>query len=82
MDTDLPLDDLCSAVQEVRTVTLQTGVAHQVGGLENISIQPKVSFTRRLDLQASDPDVYPFIWTARKRENIQFMVLQRNIAHP
>lgn len=46
INTDLPLDDVCSAVQEVRSVTLQTGVAHQVGGLENISIQPKVSFTR------------------------------------
>ncbi len=43
--TDLPLDDQCSAVQDVRRVALQTRVAHQVRGLENISVQTQVSFT-------------------------------------
>lgn len=46
MNIDLPLDDQCSAVQDVRCVALQTRVAHQVTGLENISIESQVSFTR------------------------------------
>lgn len=45
MSTDLPLDNQCSAVQDVRWGALQTGVAHQIRGLENISIQTQVSFT-------------------------------------
>lgn len=45
MNVELPLDDQCSAVQDVRSVPLQTGIAHQVGGLENISVQTQVSFT-------------------------------------
>lgn len=31
MKLEIPLGDLCPAIQEVRGVALQTGVAHQVG---------------------------------------------------
>lgn len=45
MSAELPLDDQCSAVQDVGAVSLQAGIAHQVRGLENISVQAQVSFT-------------------------------------
>ena len=61
----LPLNDQRPAVQDVGRVALQTGVSHQVRGLENISVQTQVSFTRRLDLQASDPDIYALICGAK-----------------
>lgn len=41
----LPLDDQGSAVQGIRHGALQTGVAHQVGGLENIGIQTQIPLT-------------------------------------
>lgn len=45
MIVDSPLDNQCSAVQDVWWGALQTGVAHQVRGLENISVQTQISFT-------------------------------------
>lgn len=70
----VPLNDQCSAVQDVRQGALQTRVAHQVWGLENISVQTEVSFTWRLDLQSSDPDVYPLICESERERKTQLKV--------
>lgn len=41
----VPLDDQCPAVEDIRSRALQTGVAHQVGRLEHVSVQPQVPLT-------------------------------------
>lgn len=45
MNSELPLEKQCSAIQDVRCGALQTWVAHQIRGLENISVQTQVPFT-------------------------------------
>lgn len=60
-DGVLPQDNEHAAVQDVRQRALQSRVAHQIGGFEDVSVQTQISLAGGFNLQPSDPHINPTV---------------------